>query len=92
MAKQKESCQITGQHWRPHLCKGAWWLFARERSGIDGKRIASDPAFAQVRENNAEFGGAGACGKTLRTALRLQLSHLPKNNVVARVTQRLMRV
>lgn len=92
MAKQKSLIKLQGSIGDLTFVKGRGGYFARERSGIDGKRIASDPAFARTRENNAEFGRAGRAGKTLRTALRLQLSHLPKNNVVARVTQRLMRV
>lgn len=92
MAKQKSIIKLQGSIGELTFVKGKGGYYARERSGIDGKRIASDPAFARTRENNAEFGRAGRAGKTLRTALRLQLSHLPKDNVVARVTQSLMRV
>lgn len=44
---------------------------AREKGGIDGERIKSEPAFARTRENNEEFTANMKAGKLLRDALRL---------------------
>src|SRR5690606_1870338 len=43
---------------------------AREKGGIDRKRMATDPAFRRTRENGMEFGTAGKYGKYLRAAIR----------------------
>src|SRR4051812_15403755 len=59
----------------------------REKGGIDGQRIANDPAFARTRENGAEFGTAGSTGKLLRDTLRNLLLNSVDNRVTSRVTQ-----
>ena len=53
---------------------------AKEKSGVDASRIASDPNFQRTRENGSEFGTAGKAGKVLRTALRTFLSKLNRIN------------
>jgi hypothetical protein len=46
---------------------------ARQKGGVDAKRMQTDPAFARTRENGREFGRAGTNAKLLRTAFRSQL-------------------
>ena len=64
----------------------------REKGGLSGQRIASDPAFIRTRENNAEFGRAGKAGKTLRAAFRGLLQNVADSRLVSRLTKEMMRV
>jgi hypothetical protein len=59
----------------------------REKGGVDGSRIASDPAFARTRENGAEFGTAGSSGKLFRDTLRNLMLNASDNRVTSRVTK-----
>jgi hypothetical protein len=65
---------------------------AREKGGIDAKRIATDSAFQRTRENGAEFGRAGNVGKTLRTAFRTLLINSANSRMVSRLTQSMIKV
>ena len=49
--------------------KGSFFL--RKKGGISKDRIMSDPKFARVRENNAEFGETGQSVKALRDAFSM---------------------
>ena len=42
----------------------------KEKSGVDGDRIATDPKFQRTRENGAEFGESALASKILRSAIR----------------------
>ncbi len=59
---------------------------AKEKSGVDASRIASDPNFQRTRENGSEFGTAGKAGKVLRTALRTLLQDASDSRMVSRLT------
>lgn len=65
---------------------------AREKGGVDGSRIATDPAFQRTRENGAEFGRAGKAGKVLRTAFRPLLIHAKDKRMVGRLTKEMVLV
>jgi len=65
---------------------------AREKGGIDGNRIASDPAFQRTRENGAEFGRAGKAGKLLRTAFNALLIQASDGRVASRLTRDMVKV
>ncbi len=41
----------------------------RKKGGVSKERIETDPNYVRTRENNAEFGHSGICGKQLRLAL-----------------------
>ena len=65
---------------------------AREKGGIDRKRIANDPAFKRTRENGQEFGTAGKYGKFLRNAIRPILQSASDKRVVSRLLKVLMQI
>lgn len=65
---------------------------AREKGGVDGNRIATDPAFQRTRENGAEFGRAGKAGKVLRTAFRPLLIQAKDKRMVGRLTKEMVLV
>lgn len=65
---------------------------AKEKSSIDGRRIASDPAFQRTRENAAEFTRAAKAGALLRNAFRPQLIHASDHRMVSRMFAEMMKV
>lgn len=65
---------------------------AREKGGVDRKRIANDPAFKRTRENGQEFGTAGKYGKFLRNAIRPIVQSASDKRVVSRMLKALMQI
>jgi len=63
---------------------------AREKGGIDRKRMANDPAFKRTRENGQEFGTAGKYGKYLRNAIRPIVQAASDKRLVSRMLKELM--
>ena len=92
MAKQKGIIKLNGTIGDITFYKSKDGYIAREKGGIDGNRIANDPAFQRTRENGAEFGRAGKAGKTLRLALRTLLLNASDSRMVSRLTQLMMKV
>ncbi|MDF2451439.1 MAG: hypothetical protein K0S26_943 [Bacteroidota bacterium] len=88
MARQKGLIKLKGTLGDITFYKSQDGYIAREKTGIDGSRIATDPAFVRTRENGAEFGSSAASGKLVRSALRTLLMTAKDG----RVTGRLMKV
>lgn len=65
---------------------------AREKGGIDRKRMANDPAFKRTRENGQEFGTAGRYGKYLRNAIRPIIQLASDKRLVSRMLKDLMTI
>lgn len=65
---------------------------AREKGGIDKKRMATDPAFQRTRENGSEFGRAGKATKLLRMALRPLLINATDDRLTSRLVKEMMKV
>lgn len=65
---------------------------AREKTGVSASRIASDPKFQRTRENNAEFGRAGAAAKKLRDALRPFIQLTSDSRMANRLSSRILRI
>jgi hypothetical protein len=92
MAKQKSIIKLEGTIGDITFVKTKDGYLAKEKTSMNGQRIASDPAFQRTRENNAEFGRAGKAGKLLRNALRSQLKDVSDNRMVSRLTSEMIRV
>jgi hypothetical protein len=92
MAKQKGIIKLNGTIGDITFYRSKDGYIAREKGGIDAKRIANDPAFQRTRENGAEFGRAGKAGKTLRLALRNLLLNSSDSRMVSRLNQIMMKV
>jgi hypothetical protein len=92
MAKQSAIIPFEGTLGNITFYKSGDGYRVKRKSGVSGKRFATDPAFQRTRENGAEFGRAGTGGKTLRMALQ----GLPKNasdgKMVSRLTREMLRV
>lgn len=92
MAKQKGIIKLRGTIGDITFYKTKDGHLAREKGGIDAKRIANDPAFQRTRENGSEFGRAGKAGKVLRTSIRSLLLNSSDNRMVSRLTQSMIKV
>lgn len=92
MAKQKGIIKLRGTVGDITFYKSQDGHLAREKGGVDGNRIANDPAFQRTRENGSEFGRAGKSGKILRAAFRSILLKASDSRMTSRLTQQMMRV
>jgi hypothetical protein len=92
MAKQKGILKLDGTIGGITFYKSQDGYLAREKGGVDGNRIATDPNFQRTRENGSEFGRAGKAGKVLRNSLRVLLQNASDNRMVSRLTQKMVEV
>lgn len=92
MAKQASIIKLKGTIGGISFYKSKDGYLAREKGGVEGTRIASDPAFQRTRENGAEFGRAGAAGKLLRTAFRALVQHSSDDRMASRLTSAMVKV
>jgi hypothetical protein len=91
MARQKGILRIKGTIGGMTFYKTALdGDLVREKGGVSGERIASDPAFIRTRENGAEFGAAGLAGKLLRDTLRALMMTASDTRVTSRLTKTMM--
>lgn len=92
MPKQKGILPVQGTSGNITFYKSGDGYMMRGKGGVDGKRIATDPAFQRTRENGAEFGRSGAAGKVLRNALRNVIQNSSDSRVTGRLTKEMMKV
>lgn len=92
MAKQKGIIKLRGTVGDITFYKTKDGHLAREKGGVDGNRIANDPAFKRTRENGSEFGRAGKSGKVLRAAFRGVLLKSADPRMTSRLTQQMVKV
>lgn len=92
MAKQKGIIKVKGTIGDMTFYKSQDGYIVKEKTSLDGSRIATDPAFQRTRENGNEFGRAGKAGKILRNAIRNQLQNAKDNRLVSRLTTEMIKV
>lgn len=92
MAKQNSVITLKGTIGNITFYKSKAGNLARQKGGVDGERIASDPAFARTRENGSEFGRAGKAGKLLRNAFRMMLVKAKDSYMAGRLQAELVKV
>lgn len=92
MAQQKGIIKLRGTIGDITFYKTKDGHMAREKGGVDAKRIANDPAFQRTRENGSEFGRAGKAGKILRASIRTLLLNSADSRMVSRLTQSMIKV
>ncbi|MDE3235503.1 MAG: hypothetical protein KGO81_06070 [Bacteroidota bacterium] len=92
MARQRGIMKLEGTIGGITFYKSQDGYLAREKGGVDGKRIATDPNFQRTRENGSEFGAAGKAGKVLRNSLRVLLQNASDSRMVSRLTQKMVEV
>ena len=62
-------------------------FLAREKGGVDGERIKTDPKFARTRLNGLEFGIGGRAGKAFRKAFKTEIGKAADFRVASRATK-----
>lgn len=93
MAKQKGIIKLDGTIGGITFYKSTQdGYLAREKGGVSGDRIATDPNFQRTRENGEEFGRAGKAGKLLRNSIRAMLQNASDSRMVSRLTQKMVEV
>jgi hypothetical protein len=92
MARQTGVITLKGTIGSISFYKSRDGHMAREKGGVDGSRIATDPAFQRTRENGAEFGRAGRGSKILRDAVRVIMQNAKDRRVVSRLTAEMLKV
>ncbi len=90
MARQNGILKIKGTIGGMTFYKSQDGHLVREKGGVDGDRIANDPAFIRTRENGREFGNAGTSGKVLRDAVRIMMMTASDGRVTSRLTKLMM--
>lgn len=92
MARQRGIVKLDGTIGDITFHRSKDGYIAKQKTSLNGKRIATDPAFQRTRENGAEFGRAGNAGKVLRNAFRSQLQKVSDSKMVSRLTREMVRV
>ncbi|KAA2239108.1 hypothetical protein F0L74_23135 [Chitinophaga agrisoli] len=92
MAKQTGILPLEGTIGNVTFYKTKAGYLARQKGGVDGRRIATDPAFQRTRENGSEFGRAGKASKLLRTAFRALLLTASDSYLASRLTAAMVKV
>jgi hypothetical protein len=92
MAKQMGIIKLQGTIGDITFYKSQDGYLAREKGGIDGDRIATDPAFERTRENGAEFGRAGKAAKLLRNSIQGLLQNVSDSRLASRLTTEMVKV
>jgi hypothetical protein len=92
MARQRGIVKLKGNVGDLSFYKSRDGYLVREKTGVDGSRIATDPVFERTRENSAEFGRAIRAGMLLRNALRPLLARTSDGRMQNRLISELMRV
>lgn len=87
MARQKGIIKLKGKIGDLSFYQSKDGNLVREKGGVDGDRIANDPAFARTRENGAEFGSSATSGKLVRDAVRSMMLTASDGRVTARLTK-----
>jgi hypothetical protein len=87
MARQKGLIKLKGTIGDITFYKTQDGHLAKERTSLDGSRIATDPNFIRTRENGREFGEAAKDGKLLRTAIRPFMMTAHDKRVTSRLTK-----
>jgi hypothetical protein len=82
MARVKNFDQITGTIGKLsfYTRKGSSEIFVRTKGGASKEKIKSDPAFANLRKSNKEFGGCSKMSKQIRLAA-FDLTHVADFNL-----------
>lgn len=64
----------------------------KEKSGVSGDRIKSDPAFKNTRRNGKEFGTGCKAGKVFRTAFMDEITIAADNRVISRISKSMVAI
>ncbi|MBI2722936.1 MAG: hypothetical protein HYX39_12245 [Bacteroidetes bacterium] len=92
MARQKGIIKLKGTVGDITFYQTADGHMAREKTALDGNRIAIDPAFVRTRENNTEFAEAAKAGKLIRDAVNPLMATAKDRRVVSRLLKLMSKI
>lgn len=92
MAKQKGIIKLEGTIGDITFVKTKDGYLAKQKTTVNGTRIATEPAFQRTRENNSEFASAGKAVKIFRKTFRLLIQNSKDHRVTSRLTKEMMKV
>ena len=92
MAKFRSLFRVSGDIGDVNFYEKDGQKYMRQTTSLDKDRIANDPAFQRTRENNREFSGAAAAGKSLRLGLSSVLKRFADNRFGARLLRTFKKV
>lgn len=92
MAEQSGIIPLKGTIGKITFYKTRDGYLAREKTSTNAEKIATDPAYARTRENNAEFGVAGKAGRLLRSCLKGLTQTASDSRMTGRLTRELLKV
>ncbi|WP_316831866.1 hypothetical protein [Pedobacter aquatilis] len=92
MARQEGIIKLNGRIGDLTFYKTRNGYQAREKGGVAGERISTDPRFQRTRENMAEFGRATKAGKFLRSAFKVLTNQLADKGVSNRLMKEMLKV
>lgn len=92
MAKQTSFVKLKGSMGDVTFVKTKDGYLAKQKTSMNGDRIANGESFARTRENNAEFGRAAGGVKLLRKAIKGLLSGTKDSTVTARLMKEMVKV
>jgi hypothetical protein len=87
MGQQTSTNTIKGRVGTISYYKGRDGYMARDKRGVDGKRIKNDPRYERTRENAAEFGRAVKASKEIRLALNTLLKNTSDSRAINRLSR-----
>ncbi|GGH58384.1 hypothetical protein HNQ91_000413 [Filimonas zeae] len=92
MARQSNIFKLKGTIGDATFYKTQDGYMIREKGGIEGDRIKTDPRFQRTRENMTEFGYSGRMGKMIRNAFKPMLNRSTDNRFTGRLVRNIMDV
>jgi hypothetical protein len=92
MAKQMSVITLKGNIGRLNFFENKDGFQAREKGGVSKNRIMTDPKFARVRENIAEFKTNAEGVKLLRTAMRPAVQKITDTKLHVRLVNKMMQI
>ncbi len=92
MAQQSGIIPLKGSIGNITFFKSGGVYHAREKSGIDKTRFATDPAFKKTRENAAEFGRGAKAAKVLRASMKQLLKNAVDRKTSIRLSKEMKRI
>lgn len=87
MARQQGIIKIEGTIGEFTFYKSKDGFIAKQKGGVNGERIKSDPAFARTRENGKEFAASASAGKMVRDAIRAIMLNAADSRAGSRLTK-----
>ena len=87
MARQSSMVKFEGTLGGLTFYKSKDGYLVKEKGGVSGERIRTDPRFARTRENGEEFKISAQSGKMMRDSIRNLMMNASDPRVTSRLTQ-----